>query len=135
MQQYNIDRVVREISKNIDEKIQRIGLMYRIFSRPKDEESLKKKILEKNYSKDGKKLQDLIGVRITLYFYDDVDLVREIFKKSELYINETVDPITDEEFKPERINLILKIPDEYLEEISLAVLDNYPSVDNTFELQ
>lgn len=60
-------------------------MLYRLFGRVKTPDSLKNK-LELNpqkYQPDegGKKIQDVIGLRITLYFTDDVDIAIEILKK------------------------------------------------------
>jgi ppGpp synthetase/RelA/SpoT-type nucleotidyltranferase len=54
--------------------LDRAGMYYRIFSRSKTEESIKRKIEAKgdDYRRDGKKMQDLIGVRVVFYFQDDV---------------------------------------------------------------
>ena len=79
---FNLERLSSEISESIQEPLIRMGMVYRIFHRHKTEDSISKKQLDKNYSsiETEDKMQDLIGIRITLYFADDIELVRETLK-------------------------------------------------------
>jgi len=111
----------------------RAGLFFRIFYRSKSEDSLTKKILTKEYSLSGNKLQDSIGIRVALYFADDLDIVRGLLKRKLVFVDETIDKPDDDEFRPSRVNLIFRIPDEYQKQ--LGFLRKYVEVDSTYELQ
>lgn len=63
------------IKANIEGRIimpllDKAGMYYRIFSRVKSEESINKKLIEKasSYRENGKKMQDIIGIRIIFIF-------------------------------------------------------------------
>lgn len=127
--------IERSIVENITKTLDKVGVMYRIFSRAKDSCSLVKKIHSKTkYLAGEAKIQDLIGIRIVLYFPDDIALVHEAItaKYIERQKDASIDDLDDNTFKPVRYNLIYELPSE-----SLYALDceNAHCVDNTFELQ
>lgn len=74
---------------NIEERLKsyldRAGMYYRIFSRAKEEESIKRKLDSKGemYRREGKKMQDIIGVRVVFYFQDDVAIFHNKLKTIE----------------------------------------------------
>lgn len=76
------DTVRRNIEDRLKFYLERAGMYYRIFSRAKETESIKRKLDEKgdDYRSKGKKLQDLIGVRIVFYFPDDVAIFHNKLK-------------------------------------------------------
>ncbi len=105
--------------------------MYRVFSRIKENSSLEKKLdNEPNYGKT-KKLQDYIGIRIVLYFNDDIETVRNIISSlyEESSKDTSIDEISKEEFKAVRYNIIYKL------ENPLNIEKDREKIDNTFELQ
>ena len=75
------------IESRLKDYLEHAGMYYRIFSRAKDEESIKKKIGSKaaSYRSKGKKMQDLIGVRIVFYFLDDVEIFHHKLKMLDGY--------------------------------------------------
>ena len=77
---YNIEGRIRPI-------LDKVGMYYRIFSRVKSETSIKEKLKQKEeeYRAKGKKMQDLIGLRIVFYFQEDVNIFYERLKKEEGY--------------------------------------------------
>lgn len=125
----------KDIEKLICKKLDKCGLMYRIFSRMKEKESVKKKIEKKKslYLSNGKKMQDLVGIRIVLYFKDDIDICINILKELFEVDNYEYDQPNAETFKPQRINYVFRIPENILkipDDISEKCL-----IDNTFEVQ
>lgn len=128
-----LNRVTKEISSLIEDDLIRAGIFYRIIARTKSEISTKEKISLKKY--DGKItfLRDMIGVRINLFFADDLRLIHEFLKSNYLFVEETVDQNLETEFKPTRVNLIFRIPDQLRKEFSDIVKDK--EVDRTFEVQ
>lgn len=132
-----IEIIERRIKEKLVNELSRTGLLFRIFSRVKDNNSIKDKFSRKNYHGEGKLMQDLIGFRIITYFNDDlkiiVDLCEKLFGKIELIYDE---PDT-EIFKPLRKNMVCKFPkeqSEYFDEIK-AENDDYSFIEDTFEIQ
>jgi len=137
-QNTHYQRILSSISQNIEQKFDKIGLLYRLFGRVKSKSSLEYKIQNNpdKYSqiKEGKKIQDVIGLRITLYFTDDLNIAISILKKLFEWdeVASNIDGFTHNTFDAKRCNLIFKLPedlcfDEYLDS------DGY--CDNTFEVQ
>lgn len=124
------DLGIKDIVDMLDRELSKIGLMFRIFYRVKSNSSIKSKIIEKEYSKNGKKIQDYFGVRIVLYFYDDIDIVKYIADSifSLQSKDNSIDVKKNDEFRAVRYNLIYKTISDF------AFIDN-TIIDNTFELQ
>src|SRR5688572_27548826 len=81
------ENILKEISSKITEKLDRAGIFNRVFSRIKSKASIEKKLAEKrtDYLSKNKKMQDVFGIRITLYFLDDeaiaINLVKSVFSE------------------------------------------------------
>ena len=134
---YGIEIIEKKIREKLLNELTRTGLLFRIFSRVKDSNSIIDKFSRKNYTEGDKLMQDLIGFRITTYFNDDlkiiVDLCEKLFGKVELIYDE---PDT-EIFKPLRKNMVCKFPPEqskYFGEIK-AENSEFKFIDETFEIQ
>lgn len=131
------NRIANDLVKEIDSLLSKAGLFYRIFGRVKTQDSIINKIEKKSYSENDKKLQDLIGIRITLYFADDLKLIEEILKRNPenrfTFVDETIDKPEEDEFKPSRINLIFRLPTELSKQLDL--IKKIKEIDNTFEIQ
>ncbi|EIO4563871.1 RelA/SpoT domain-containing protein [Vibrio parahaemolyticus] len=127
--------IEKAIVGDITDTLNRIGIMYRIFSRAKDIRSLTKKINSKpKYLQGRAKIQDLIGIRIVLYFPDDIELVRKAMSATyvERRKDASIDDLDDNTFKPVRYNLVYELPSESHYELDC---ENSYCVDDTFELQ
>lgn len=132
----SLSRISREITENIDNELSRAGLFFRIFNRVKTSDSLSKKILSKGvgyYDVINRKVQDLIGIRIIVYFSDDIEIVYEHLKKLFEFVSETIDKNEETTFAPTRINIIYKIPINNKDEFKVKVENEI--VDETFEIQ
>ncbi|HEU5290214.1 MAG TPA: RelA/SpoT domain-containing protein [Cyclobacteriaceae bacterium] len=131
----NIQRLAKEISELIQDDLSRVGIFYRIFHRCKEETSVTKKILSKGYDGETKFLRDVIGVRINLYFIDDLQIVFDHLqmKYKNDFVEMTIDKKNATEFKPTRINLIYRIPKKYLKEFTDLVTEK--EIDKTYEIQ
>lgn len=132
-----LDRLARDISFKIEDELQRSGIFFRIFARAKSVESIEKKLLAKDYenSSEHKKMQDLIGIRITVYFDDDLPIVYEAIKKKFDFVDETIDELYVNKFEPERVNLILKMTNEESKEATDLAISKYLYIDTTYEVQ
>lgn len=136
--------IEKDICSIICDRLNKVGLLYRIFSRIKDnhsiEEKIKRKIIEgKPYSESGKKIQDIIGIRIVTYFHDDVNLVKEIISDIFKYIDEEIDSIEPTVFKPKRTNIVCSFDDKqtkiFDEVVKVTNNESLLLCDHTFELQ
>ncbi|MDR2937524.1 MAG: hypothetical protein LBU92_01120 [Prevotellaceae bacterium] len=137
--------ILKNIQDEILAEIGRIGIHCRIHARIKEFDSLKEKIDRKGknyYSKEGKKVQDICGFRITTYFIEDVKLLWDIFERKYEKVDEANDVITQENkevFKPVHKNLVCRMTDtdsKTLQELSYSNNgDIYSLIDNTFEIQ
>ena len=133
--------IERELKKQIEQKLEKIGMYFHIFARVKSSDSLYQKLVskEEEYREKEKKLQDLIGIRIVLYYADDIPICRKIIG-SLFHIREedsAIDTLKIDEFRPVRLNLVCDIPDGeegYIERIPDELWRDY-RIDKTFEVQ
>lgn len=140
----DLQLIERDICSKICERLDKVGLLYRIFSRVKDfnsiSEKIDRKIAEgKPYSIEGKKMQDILGIRVVTYFYDDVTLVKEILSDIFKYVGEEIDVVEPTVFKPKRTNIVCAFDDKHKETFEeIAKITNNELLqlcDYTFELQ
>ncbi|GHV27440.1 hypothetical protein FACS1894176_09360 [Bacteroidia bacterium] len=142
-----LTNILNSIQKEILSEIDRIGIHCRIHARIKDIDSLNEKIERKEkegkgYSQDGKKVQDILGFRITTYFIEDVKLLWDIFEGKYDKVDEANDKINKENFKvfePVHKNMVCRMNNTdstTLSEIKSVSTDGvYNLIDNTFEIQ
>lgn len=133
---YNI---LKEIENSLKNNLSHSGFMFHIFSRVKSTESINAKLSKKAeyYRSEGKKMQDFLALRITLYFSDDVEIVHQYLKKKPNFVDESVDVAEVDRFCPKRLNLIMGIPERWNAEMHLAIsqTDYKDLIDNTYEVQ
>lgn len=127
------DKILYQLSQRLSQS----GIMFRIFGRAKSLRSLKHKmdIKGEKYRSGKGKIQDMIGIRIVLYFTDDVDAL-EMFLCRENLVDRSVDVPDVATFKPQRLNLVKKIPQELREDFINSLPAEYaPYLDDTYEIQ
>jgi len=122
------------IEETISETLDQMGIMFRIFSRLKAQSSLDKKISSNPKYGVSDKIQDLIGIRIVLYFADDITAVHDILKTkfNERVKDNSIDEINTSTFEPVRYNLVYDIPPIHNMRLDTMYQE---TVDSTFELQ
>lgn len=125
------------VRRDVDETLQRSGILFRAFGRGKSMHSLASKI-DKNpgkYSVGGKLVQDVIGVRVALYFFEDTPIVEGILNaRYELDGSASiVDHHDSDQFTVTRHNLIFRVPPEHMSDM-VRVIGLRP-IDRTFEVQ
>lgn len=127
-------RLLNDINRGLD----KAGIYYRSFSRMKSPDSLAAKLQRKasKYKKENTRLQDIVGIRIILYFEDDVAICKNIIENMFDVREEDcqIDALEVSEFKPERMNLVCTLSDEYVCYFQKRLWDDY-RIDKTFELQ
>lgn len=132
----DLERIRRQITSIIDDELSRVGIFYRIFSRIKTPSSFSEKLVSKGggyYDGVIKRIQDVIGIRVILYFSDDIPIVYNYLKTYLNSIDETVDKNEETKFAPTRINLICRIPDDAIREFQDILRSNL--IDTTYEIQ
>lgn len=125
---YNVDEIgekihsgqLEGIGERLEEDIEgilnRAGIYFRIFNRAKTPFSIARKLEKDGYGfgEDEKKLQDLVGLRVVVYYHDDMEIVRTILEKTFRRVGEWSETdTTEEEFKASKLNGVFRIPDEY----------------------
>lgn len=130
-------RIAETLKSEIESELSRAGLLFRVFARAKNHQSIQTKLALKVYGEEGndKKMQDLYGVRVALYFPDDSELAQRLLKSKYQYNSKasTIDSPTDATFGPTRCNLIFQLPDVHCK--TSAILQAQPKIDKTFEVQ
>ncbi len=124
--------VEQDLRRIISDRLEQCGLYYRCFSRTKTYESMARKFELKDLSEEHK-LQDLIGVRINLYFDDDVDICRDIMAQTFDVIEWSTSKRSEDEFKPAKLNGVFRLPSYLKSEISQQTWEM--CIDDTFEIQ
>lgn len=108
--------------------------MYRIFSRVKTSDSIRHKLNVK-YAEKKVKIQDMIGIRIVLYFQDDVDALAVYYSAKDV-VKKSIDEYDSSTFKPQRLNITRHIPENMVEDFFSAVPDEFKElVEPTYEIQ
>lgn len=132
-------KVLKEIVSDLESVLDKSGIMYHIFSRTKSEMSIKNKLEKKaeKYRAEGKKMQDLLALRITLYFTDDVEMVYDYLRNQPNFDSESVDANEVDKFCPKRLNLVMHVPEKHRQDMQVAINSTeYPDlIDDTYEVQ
>jgi ppGpp synthetase/RelA/SpoT-type nucleotidyltranferase len=126
-----------EIRREIEDHLSGVGLLFRVFARGKDPKSLQNKMEKEpgKYSIGGKLIQDAVGVRVALYFQDDISVVKSILEtKFKLnHESSTIDTPEADQFSITRYNLVFEFPSETSENFRRVA--NGQPIDSTFEVQ
>ncbi|MBB1346515.1 RelA/SpoT domain-containing protein [Pseudoalteromonas sp. SG45-2] len=128
--------LLKKLHVRVEAELSRLGLLFRVFSRSKTEQSITSKINKKGdgyYSPQGKKIQDLYGLRVALYFPDDLKIAQRALEKSFKLISKEVDSPNTSLFEATRCNYIFKLPLDISSDSS--ILNCNSLVDDTFEVQ
>jgi ppGpp synthetase/RelA/SpoT-type nucleotidyltranferase len=131
---------LNEIALKIQEAIVDIfhnsGIYYRIFYRVKKAKSLTEKLNRGGYGLEPgeKRVQDIIGLRIVLYYGDDLSIGQKIMRDTFLMLGDWEKTETKEDqFAASKINGIFYIPEEFM--INYKIPENKLPVQSVFELQ
>lgn len=124
--------VEQDLKRIISERLEQCGMYFRCFSRIKTPDSMARKFEMKDYSEE-RKLQDLVGVRINLYFDDDVPICQKIIENTFDVIEWSTSKRGDDEFKPAKLNGVFRMPEYLKAQISPQTFDM--CIDDTFEVQ
>ena len=132
-----ISEIGDRLQQDLTRQISKSGLMFRLFWRVKTIESLRHKMRIKgdSYLKGKAKMQDIIGLRIVVYFPDDVEVLSTYFGCGDV-VKESIDTPDDSTFRPQRLNITRILPEEYIDDFRNALPQEYADViDSTYEIQ
>lgn len=128
--------LVKDLHARIEGELNRLGLLFRVFSRAKTSSSIKEKIRLKGegyYTREGKKIQDLYGLRIALYFPDDLKIAQRALEKLYTIVSKEIDSPETSIFSATRCNFVFELPKNIINDSQ--ILRTTPLVDKTFEVQ
>jgi len=132
-----LNQVKDELMREMRQQLDRCGVMYRIFGRGKSLSSLshKMRIKGEKYRSGIGKIQDAIGIRIVLYFPDDIDVISMAYMIKDVK-DLAIDQLNESTFRPRRLNIVRELPSSLVEDFRRALPPEYePFIDNTYELQ
>lgn len=135
--------ILKELTGDLTERLNRLGIMYRLFGRGKTADSINHKI-QANPGKynSGKKIQDGIGLRIVFYFLEDVrffsnwiktpaaafdkcidesDSEQELEKKLRAIKDKDLKLQSHEVFQPQRLNYVFRMREKHSAEYRLSL--------------
>ncbi|MCC8103484.1 MAG: hypothetical protein LIP11_14910 [Clostridiales bacterium] len=124
--------VESDLKQIITDRMEQCGLYFRVFSRIKTAASMARKFEQKEYGGD-RRVQDLVGVRINLYFDDDVEICRHIMEQTFEVVDWSTSERSEDEFKPIKLNGVFLLPEYLKDEISADTWEM--GIDDTFEVQ
>ena len=130
----SIEKIAALLTSDISKSLSKCGLMFRIFSRVKTESSIRHK-LEVKYANKKTRIQDMIGIRIVVYFQDDVDVLALYYSVGDV-VKKAIDEFDSSTFRPQRLNITSRIPAEMTEEFSAALPEQFRDcIEPTYEIQ
>lgn len=118
----------------IEGPLNRCGIYHRIFYRVKSGESIISKLTntDKNYN-EYHKMQDLIGLRIVLYYVDDIKICKDLIEREFPECKWALSSQTTSEFKSMKTNGVMSLPKYIADRISPQTWEL--PIDKTFEIQ
>ena len=111
-----INELCEHITDAIKEILTSCGLYFRIFSRVKSVKSIANKLNRGKYGTEAnpKKIQDLLGLRVVLYYYDDLRICRDIMESTFQIVDTwSRNSFNSDEFRATKINGVFRFPEEY----------------------
>lgn len=130
-----INNVKMSLLNTLVTKLNNAGIYFNSTSRIKSESSLLHKLETGKYSmqEGGRKIQDIIGIRINLFYLEDMDICERILEETFLLDNWSKTKNEENKFEAQKCNGVFRIPSKYLRNIPASVW-NKP-FDQTFEVQ
>lgn len=130
-----INNVKMSLLNTLVTKLNNAGIYFNSTSRIKSESSLLHKLETGKYSmqEGGRKIQDIIGIRINLFYLEDMDICEKILEETFLLDNWSKTKNEENKFEAQKCNGVFRIPSKYLRNIPASVR-NKP-FDQTFEVQ
>lgn len=132
-----LQTITDRLESQIYQHLNQCGLMFRLFARVKTISSLHHKMQIKGdkYRSGNSLIQDMIGLRVVLYFQDDVDALAFFYSCGEV-VDSSIDEFDSSTFRPQRLNLTCNLPAEFVDDFRKALPEEYATyIDATYEIQ
>ncbi|MGN0281596.1 MAG: GTP pyrophosphokinase [Prevotella sp.] len=132
-----LNDIVEQLKIELASSIDRSGIMYRLFGRAKTLASIEHKLgMKGDDYKSGKGLiRDIIGLRIVVYFPDDVD-VMAMFFDDKTVVKRHIDTPDIDTFRPQCLNITKPLPGRLVDDFRACLpTDVAKYIDNTYEIQ
>lgn len=124
-----------KLEQTLMTKLRNAGIYFHSMSRVKTLTSLQRKLDTGKYGtgKDDKKIQDLIGIRINLFYTEDIRISEALLEDTFMVDNWSKTAWEENRFEAQKCNGVFKIPSKYLINISDQLWEQ--PFDRTFEVQ
>ncbi len=132
---YELNDVKNGLSQTIMTKLTNAGIYFHIATRVKSQESLARKLDSGKYGMgpDDKKIQDIIGIRINLFYTEDMAICESILEDTFVVDNWSKTVWAENRFEAQKCNGVFRLPSKYLVNLSDGLWAN--AFDKTFEVQ
>ena len=134
---YTISEIANRLQQELTAQIEKSGLMFRLFWRVKTMDSIRHKMRIKgeSYRSGTTKMQDIIGLRIVVYFPDDVEVLSTFFGCGDV-VKQSIDTPDSSTFMPQRLNITRSLPSDYIADFRAALPEEFAAyIDATYEIQ
>ena len=130
-----VEAIASRTQQELEARLAQIGLLSRVFGRAKTSQSMQEKLGRHpgKYVPGGKLIQDAVGVRVMLYFNDDVELAKTVLLGRFELVELVEDAPDASEFGPKRLNMVFRLSEQ--EGLELRNYYGSECVDSTFEVQ
>lgn len=131
-----LNEIAMKIQESIIDIFRNSGIYYRIFYRVKAPKSLAEKLTRGGYGLNfgDKRIQDIIGLRIVLYYSDDLTIGQKIVRDTFLMVGDWEKTENKEDqFAASKINGVFRVPEEFMANYKIPEKDL--PVEAVFELQ
>ena len=125
-----INNVKMSLLNTLVTKLNNAGIYFNSTSRIKSESSLLHKLETGKYSmqEGGRKIQDIIGIRINLFYLEDMDICEKILEETFLLDNWSKTKNEENKFEAQKCNGVFRIPSKYLVGILIMFLLIFPFI-------
>ena len=132
-----LNEIVEQLKNDLSSRINQSGIMYRLFGRAKTIASIEHKIGMKGelYRSGKEMIRDIIGLRIVVYFPDDVDILAMYFDDKSV-VKRHIDNLDVDTFRPQCLNITKPLPDYLVDDFRASLPSDYEQfIDSTYEIQ
>ena len=121
-----LNEIVEQLKNDLSSRINQSGIMYRLFGRAKTIASIEHKIGMKGelYRSGKEMIRDIIGLRIVVYFPDDVDILALYFDDKSV-VKRHIDNLDVDTFRPQCLNITKPLPDYLVDDFRASLPADY----------
>ena len=130
-----LNYIKAKLEQTLNTKLRNAGLYFHSSSRVKSLESLDRKLGTGKYGsgRDDKKIQDIIGIRINLFYTEDINICESILEDTFMLDNWSKTEWEENQFEAQKCNGVFRLPSKYLVNLSENLWSR--PFDKTFEIQ